>query len=104
MGDVRERNMAHAGTRVRAAAGEGDAQGFQVLERDFPKKPTGWPYHNPFDYMAGKRADDGVPPHLWRIHDSYYDLKDFKHPGGEQRHSTRARARKQTIESAVAVH
>ena len=32
--------------------------------------------------MRGKRADDGIPKHLWRIHDDLYDLKGFTHPGG----------------------
>ena len=36
--------------------------------------------------QEGKRKDDGVPPHLHRIHDHYYDLRDFAklHPGGER--------------------
>lgn len=54
------------------------------LDRDFLKRPTGWPFKDPYDFMAGKRQDDGVPCHLWRIHDRYYDLSDFKHPGGDQ--------------------
>lgn len=34
------------------------------------------------EFMRGKREDDGVPAHLWRIHDDLYDLEGFKHPGG----------------------
>lgn len=52
------------------------------LPADFPLKPTGWPYRDPYDFIDGKRVDDGVPPHLHRVHDKLYDLKNFDHPGG----------------------
>jgi len=35
------------------------------LESDFPARPTGWPFKDPYDYMAGKRLDDGIASHLW---------------------------------------
>ena len=35
-------------------------------------------------WLRSKRAADGIPRNLWRIHDSLYDLSDFvgRHPGG----------------------
>lgn len=53
------------------------------LLADFPAKPTGWPYKDPYDFMNGKRVDDNVPPHCHRVHNRIYDLKSFDHPGGE---------------------
>jgi hypothetical protein len=50
-------------------------------ENDFLRNPTGHPFKDPFDYMEGKRIDDGIPSHLWRIHDKLYDLESFDHPG-----------------------
>ena len=68
------------GTKIRS--GEG-------LERlggnDFPAHPTNHPFQNTHtcEYMEGKRIDDGLPSHLWRIHDKLYDLEGFDHPGGK---------------------
>ena len=65
--------MEPIGTKVR---------GIAKLALDFPKRPSNWPYRDPFDYIAGKRIDDKVPGGFWRIHDKVYDLTGFKHPGG----------------------
>jgi fatty acid desaturase len=64
------------GTTVR---GDPDLDG-----NDFPEKPSGWPFKDPFDFIRGKRKDDGIPKHLHRVHDGLYDLSDFRHPGGDQ--------------------
>lgn len=66
-------NQSRAGTRVRSTSS---------LPADFPQKPTGWPYKDPFDFMIGKRVDDKVPMGLHRVHDKLYDLSRFHHPGG----------------------
>jgi hypothetical protein len=71
-----ERKMERVGTKIRGVEDLGD--------HDFLRQPTGFPYDDPFDFMAGKRADDGVPAHLWRIHDKLYDLHKFNHPGGKR--------------------
>lgn len=63
----------NAGTNVRSKT---------KLATDFPLKPTGWPFSDPYDFIDGKRVDDQVPPHLHRVHDKLYDLEHFKHPGG----------------------
>lgn len=36
-------------------------------------------------WLAGRRADDNAEG-LWRVHDSLYDLREFKknHPGGRE--------------------
>lgn len=66
-----------AGTRVRTG---------EIPEGDFLKHPTGYPIKDVYEYLDNKRIDDGIPGHLWRVHDKLYDLGDFveKHPGGAQ--------------------
>jgi hypothetical protein len=63
------------GTTVRGGA--------ELGENGFLKRPTGHPFMDPYHFMEGKRVDDAVPPHLWRVHDELYDLAEFKHPGGD---------------------
>lgn len=72
MEDKRER----FGTRVRGVESLG--------QEDFLAKPTGHPYRDFYDFIEGKRIDDRIPLHLWRVHDSLYDLSDFDHPGGKR--------------------
>ena len=40
--------------------------------------------NSPERWLANKRAEDGIDPDLWRIHDKLYDLSGFakRHPGG----------------------
>lgn len=67
-------SAAKAGTVVRSSPN---------LSTDFPATPTGYPYKDAFDFINGKRVDDEVPVGLHRVHDKLYDLREFKHPGGD---------------------
>ena len=55
-----------------------------VGEADYPKEPARRDEHTVDAWLKGRREDDGIPGHLWRIGDELYDLKDWGalHPGG----------------------
>ena len=66
------------GTRVRSVPPP------SCLPGDFPARPTGWPFRDPYDYLPGKVIDDAVPGGLWRVDDKIYDISNFVHPGGQE--------------------
>ena len=35
-------------------------------------------------WLKYKRQDDNIGKGLWRVHDGLYDLRSFKHPGGQE--------------------
>lgn len=53
--------------------------GFRALPPDDKADPL----PSQYDWLKFKHRADGVPAHLWRIHDHLYDLSQFDHPGGQ---------------------
>ena len=84
MGQSQAKNVPIApsvsGGEMRARVGTIDGVG----EADYPKEPARRDEHTVDAWLKGRREDDGIPGHLWRIGDELYDLKDWGalHPGG----------------------
>lgn len=56
-------------------------------KNDFLLHPTHrTPHRSIGHWIEGRAIDGGVPRHLWRIHNDFYDLAKFavEHPGGKQ--------------------
>jgi cytochrome b involved in lipid metabolism len=75
---------------VMSTAGEvsNDSKMYVVGSADYPRLRNAKPLPTIYDWIEMKRDVDNIGKDkdgkmLWRIHDSLYDLSDFKHPGGK---------------------